>query len=92
MDSKIKDDIQKRAFDYLNTHLDEDIKRSLTGAQIKEILRCIADWLYAERTGAMIEMADHLVKKITRTKDAMVEESKPPVTSAPDFMDDLEKL
>jgi hypothetical protein len=91
MDSKIKDDIQRRAFDYLNKNLDEATKRSLSGQQLREILRCIADWLYAERTGAMIEMADHLVKKITKTKDAMVEETKP-VTPAPDFMHDLEKL
>jgi hypothetical protein len=91
MDSKIKDDIQKRAFDYLNKHLDAETKRSLTGVQIQEILRCIADWLYAERTGAMIEMANHLVKKITKTKDAIVEE-RTPIAPSPDFMDDLEKL
>ena len=40
-----KQDLQRRAFVYLDKHLPVEIKKQVPSTVLKEILRCLSDWV-----------------------------------------------
>lgn len=77
--------LQRQVFEYLDANLEKSIKAQLNGMQIKELVRCFADWAYTERVRCSFEVANNVAQAIQGKREEVV------ITDS-EFLKDLEKL
>lgn len=77
--------LQQQVFQYLDKNLDPSIKTQLSPVQVRELVRCFADWASAERLRCQFEIANNVAEAIQgKKKEVERFESE--------FLSDLAKL
>jgi hypothetical protein len=84
-------DSEKEIFEYLNAHLDESVKASMSSTQVMAVTRCVSKWARDKILSAAFDhakiLADKIQKRPEEIKDSVLDGEHDP-----DFLKELSSL